>query len=192
MNSGCGARNLRCAMTDPLARIADRLLLLRCQVGDGAAFADLVARHHARLGGYLRALLRNEAAADDALQDVWLAVWRGLPRLQDPDAFVPWALRIARDRAFRELRRRRAPTVAADDTLPAPRAGEFTDDDAAEVRAAIGTLPLAHRDVLLLRYVEGLSYDDIAAVAGVPTGTVRSRLFHAKRLLRGRLQLKET
>ncbi len=175
-------------MSDAVARIADRLLLLRCQVGDPAAFADLVGRHQARLNGYLRALLDNEAATADALQDVWLAVWRGLPHLRDPDAFVAWMLRIARDRAFRELRRRGVPTVPADDTLPAGEAPEFTAEDAAEVRAAVGRLPPMHRDVLLLRYVEGLSYDQIAGVVGVPVGTVRSRLFHAKRLMRDILQ----
>lgn len=153
-------------------------------MGDGAAFAELVAKHQTRLGGYLRALLGDAAAAEDALQDVWLAIWRGLPRLQKPDAFVAWALRIARDRAFRELRRRGVPTVVADETLPAGEPGEFTDEDAAEVRAAVGDLPPAQRDAVLLRYVEGLSYDAIAGVMGVPVGTVRSRLFHAKRLLR--------
>ena len=175
-------------MPDALARIADRLILLRCQVGDPAAFADLVARHQVRLGGYLRALLGHDAAAADALQDVWLAVWRGLPDLRDPDAFVAWALRIARDRAFRELRRRGVPTVPADDRLPAGDPPEFTPDDAEEVRAAVARLPAAYRDVLLLRYAEGLSYDQIAAVAGVPVGTVRSRLFTAKSLARDILQ----
>ena len=65
---------------------------------------------------------------------------------------------------------------------------EFTAEDAAEVRAAVDRLPPLHRDVLLLRYVEGLSYEAIAGVAGVPVGTVRSRLFHAKRMMRDILQ----
>ena len=175
-------------MPDALARITDRVLLLRCQLGDPAAFADLVGRHQARLAGYLRALLGNDAAAADALQDVWLLIWRGLPGLTDPDAFVAWAFTIARGRAFRELRRRGVPTVPADDSLPAGGPPEFTAEDAAEVRAAVGRLPPAHRDVLLLRYVEGLSYEQIAGVVGVPVGTVRSRLFHAKRLMRDILQ----
>lgn len=171
-------------MTDPLAPIADRVLLLRCQAGDPAAFAELVGRRQGRLAGYLRALLGSEAAAADALQDVWPAAWRGLPRLRLAEALVPWLLRVARDRAFRELRRRGLPTVVADESLAAPEADGFTDDDADAVRAAVGRLPPAQRDVLLLRYVEGLNYDAIAAVTGVPVGTVRSRLFHAKRAAR--------
>jgi RNA polymerase sigma-70 factor (ECF subfamily) len=175
-------------MTDDLDRLYERVLLLRCQTGDGAAFAELVARYQARLGGYLRRLL-GEMAAADALQDVWLAVWRGLPGLRDPAAFPAWAFRVARDRAFRELRRRGVPTVPADESIPAAAADDaFTPEDAAGVRAALDRLPVVHRDVLVLRFVEGLSYDQIAAVAGVPVGTVRSRLHHAKRLAREFLQ----
>lgn len=167
-------------MTDDLDRLYERVLLLRCQTGDGAAFAELVARYQPRLGGYLRRLL-GEASATDALQDVWLAVWRGLPGLCNPAAFPAWAFRIARDRAYRELRRRGVPTVPADESIPATAADDFTPEDAAEVRAALDRLPVAHRDVLVLRVVEGLSYDEIAAVVGKPVGTVRSRLHHAKR-----------
>ena len=61
-------------------------------------------------------------------------------------------------------------------------------DDAAEVRAALERLAPAHRDVLVLRYAEGLGYDEIASVVGVPVGTVRSRLWHAKRAARAILQ----
>ena len=81
------------------------------------------------------------------------------------------------------------PTVPADESIPAaPADDDFTPEDAAGVRAAVDRLPVEHRDVLLLRYVEGLSYDEIAAVAGVPVGTVRSRLHHAKRRARELLQ----
>ena len=183
--------NFSFTMPNELAGIAHRVLLLRCQIGDAAAFADLVAQHQGRLRGYLRALLGHDAAAEDALQDVWLAIWRGLPRLKEPDAFVAWALRIARDRAFRELRRRGVATVVVDETLPADEPSEFSAEDAAEVQAAVGVLPTAHRDVVLLRYVEELSYSEIATILQVPVGTVRSRLFHAKRLLHDILKPEE-
>jgi RNA polymerase sigma-70 factor (ECF subfamily) len=179
-------------MTDDLDRLYERVLLLRCQTGDEAAFAELVARYQPRLGGYLCRLLGDGAAAD-ALQDVWLAVWRGLPRLRDPVAFPAWAFRVARDRAFRELRRRGVPTVPADESIPAAAADDdFTPEDAAEVRAALDRLPVVHRDVLVLRFVEGLSYDEIAAVIGKPVGTVRSRIHNAKQALRKLLEREGT
>ncbi|HET6574776.1 MAG TPA: sigma-70 family RNA polymerase sigma factor [Fimbriiglobus sp.] len=179
-------------MTDDLDRLYERVLLLRCQTGDGSAFAELVARYQARLGGYLRRLL-GEAAATDALQDVWLAVWRGLPGLRDPAAFPAWAFRVARDRAFRELRRQGVPTVPADESIPEAAADDdFTAEDAAEVRAALARLPVDHRDVLLLRFIEGLSYDEIAAVVGKPVGTVRSRIHYAKEAMRRQLEREGT
>ena len=153
MNFPPPARNLFGGMTDPLDRIAFRLLILRCQTGDAAAFADLVRQHNDRLAGYLRGLLGRDPA--DALQDVWLAVWRGLPRLADPEAFAGWAFRIARDRAFAELRRKGFKQVPLDDVA----ADEPDEVDAAAVWTAVDTLPPLHRDVLLLRYVEGLSYE---------------------------------
>lgn len=175
-------------MIDDLDRLHQRVLVVRCQAGDEAAFAELVGRYHHRLGGYLRRLVGPVAAAD-ALQDVWLAVWRGLPRLADPAAFPAWAFRIARDRAFRELRRRGVPAVPADESIPAADTDEgLAPEEAAELHAAMDRLPPAHRDVLLLRFAEELSYDEIAAVIGAPVGTVRSRIHYAKRALRELLE----
>jgi RNA polymerase sigma-70 factor (ECF subfamily) len=175
-------------MTDDLDRLHEQVLVLRCQAGDAAAFADLVGRYYHRLGGYLRRLI-GEGEAADALQDVWLAVWRGLPRLADPAAFPAWAFRIARDRAFRELRRRGLPSLPADETIPATDKDEgLAPDEAAGLHAALDRLPPAHRDVLLLRFAEEMGYDQIAAVVGVPVGTVRSRIHYAKRALRELLE----
>lgn len=177
-------------MTDDFDRLYEKVLLLRCQTGDGAAFAELVERYQHRLGGYLRRLIGEDTSAD-ALQDVWLAIWRGLPRLRDVAAFPAWAFRIARDRAFRELRRRGQPTVPADDSIPTTDGGEFTAEDADEIRSHVDSLPPVQQDLLLLRFIEGLSYDEIAGVIGVPAGTVRSRLHHAKRALKAILEMEE-
>jgi RNA polymerase sigma-70 factor (ECF subfamily) len=120
-------------MIDDLDRLYERVLLLRCQTGDHAAFAELIGRYQDRLGGYPRRLLGGPDAAD-ALQDVWLAVWRGLPRLRDPAAFTAWVFRLARDRAFRELRRRGTATIPADESIPAAEPeGELTPEESAAV-----------------------------------------------------------
>src|SRR5437764_12711173 len=87
----------------------ERVLVLRCQAGDEAAFADLVGRYHPRLRYYLRKMLPDPQAVEDAVQDVWLAVFRALPRLADLGAFRPWLYRMARDRVAREFRRRPPP-----------------------------------------------------------------------------------
>src|SRR4051812_7396210 len=93
-------------MTEPLDRIYQRLLVLRCQTGDERAFEELVGRFHDRLRRFVRSLLPDEHTADDVLQDAWLDVWRNIGKLRDGDALESWLFRVARDRAYRVLRRR--------------------------------------------------------------------------------------
>ena len=93
-------------MSDQADRIYERLLVVRAQAGDAAAFAELVERFSPRLRYFLRKLVDGDGA-EDALQDVWLDVVRQLPRLKDPQALVAWLYRIARDRAYGRLRKSR-------------------------------------------------------------------------------------
>lgn len=173
-------------MAEAAERIYARLLVIRCQARDEAAFEELVERYTPRLRYYLRELLGSEPAADDALQDVWLDAFRALPRLADPGAFAAWIYRLARDRAFRELRRSRRwrPLVEEDLCAEASDLEEFTADDARRVHEALALLLPEHREVLVLRFLEQMPYDDIARVVGCRLGTVRSRLHYAKRALK--------
>lgn len=174
-------------MSDDADRIYERLLILRCQAGDESAFAELVGRYAPRVGYYLRKLVGDSLEGDDLLQDVWFDVFKALPGLADPVAFPAWLYRIARNRAFRRLRRRRLPrSPIPDDALGElpDREEEFTADDAAWVHAALDRLPPEHREVLVLRFLEGIPYEDVARIVGCPLGTVKSRIHHAKRGLR--------
>ena len=129
---------------------------------------------------------RRRSAAEDLLQEVWLDVFRGLPRLADPQAFRAWIYRIARDRAFGHLRkskRQEQPLGEIDVPDEAAEEGEFSPEDAARIHAALGDLPLEQREVLVLRFLEEMSYDEIARVTSQPLGTVRSRIHYAKRAL---------
>jgi len=174
-------------MTDRADRVYEQILVLRCQAGDGPAFAELVGRYGARVRYYLRKLVGDTADVDDLLQDVWLDVFRSLPGLADPAAFPAWLYRLARDRAFRRLRRRRPPgrRVAEHELAGlADREDGFTADEAGWVHAALDRLPPEHREVLVLRFLEGMAYEDVARVVGCPLGTVKSRIYHAKRGLR--------
>jgi RNA polymerase sigma-70 factor (ECF subfamily) len=171
-------------MTDGVERLYERVLVLRCQAGDESAFAELVERWTPRLRYYLRRML-DGPDADDALQDVWLDVHRGLGRLSEVAAFPAWLFRLARDRVFRLLRRRKRTEPLLD--LDPPASDDepgFGVEDAARIHAALAGLPHEQREVVVLRFVQEMAYDDIAAVVGVPVGTVRSRLHYAKRALR--------
>jgi RNA polymerase sigma-70 factor (ECF subfamily) len=173
-------------MSDDDDRLYERVLVLRCQARDEAAFEEIVARYTPRLRYYLRKMLGSLQTADDALQEVWLDAFRGIPRLTEPSAFAAWIYRLARDRAFRELRRRRSylPLQDFDVVDEAPSGDEFSGEDAVQIHQALGVLLPEHREVLLLRFIEGMTYEQIAEVVGCQLGTVRSRLHYAKKALR--------
>src|SRR3954447_13053830 len=124
-------------MSDPADRLYERVLVLRCQAGDDAALAELVERYQPRLRYYLRKMLAGAPGAEDAAQDVWYDVVRAVPRLANPGAFRAWLYRIARDRAWRALRRRPPPHRPIDEVDVAANgtAGDFTAGDATRVHA---------------------------------------------------------
>jgi len=175
-------------MTNSADRLYERVVVLRCQAGDDAAFEELVGIYSQRLRYYLRKMLREADRAEDVLQDVWLQVLRGLPRLVDPGAFPAWLYRIARDRAYGELRKARHTHPLEEADLIDESGSDVGVDDAEFVHAALDELAPEHREVLVLRFLEDMSYEDIAQVTGCPLGTVRSRIHYAKRALRCALE----
>ena len=187
-------------VSDAPAKLYDRLLILRCQAGDRAALGELIARYSPGVRCYLRHLA-DAATVDDLLQETWFDAYRKINDLREPQAFAAWLYRIARDKAYRTRRRRRPEaTVAVDDRLAETLAAEddpeeddaFTEEDAEQVRSAMARLPAEHREALVLRFAEGMSYEQIAAVVGRPVGTVRSRIHYAKAALRARLEITRT
>jgi RNA polymerase sigma-70 factor (ECF subfamily) len=173
-------------MTDLPDRLQERVLVIRCQAGDEQAFAEIVHTYGPRLRYFLLKLLTNPHAAEDAAQDVWLDVYRGLVRLREPDAFRTWLYRLARDRAFRLLRKTwPVQTLVEDSDIPcSEESEEFTREDAERIHAALNTLSPEHREVLVLRFIDDLSYEEIGRVTGCRPGTVKSRLHYAKQMLR--------
>jgi RNA polymerase sigma-70 factor, ECF subfamily len=169
-------------MTDAADRLHEQLLVLRCQAGDEDAFEELVARYHPRLQYYLRRILPRPDHADDVLQEVWLAVYRALPRLADPAALAAWLYRIARDKSSVQWRVR-PPEIVLDvlDLVEEPfQNNEFRQEDAQEIHASLDQLNPEQREILVLRFLEDMTYEQIAQVTGCPIGTVRSRLYYAK------------
>jgi RNA polymerase sigma-70 factor (ECF subfamily) len=176
-------------MIDRAEQLYERVLVLRCQTGDDAAFAELVGHYSPRLRYYLRKMLDDPQTAEDALQEVWLDVFRSVARLADPAALPAWLYRIARDRAWRVLRKRRPKTSSLDEEMLTDAKDDgFSAEDAARIHAGLGTLPPEQREVLVLRFLEEMSYEEIATVVGCQLGTVRSRIYYAKRALRRALE----
>ncbi len=175
---------------DPIEAARQRTLILRCQIGSRSALEELYLTYNRPLGYYLRQLL-NRDDNEEVQQEVWLAVIRRIGRLRTPEAFVVWLYQIARRKAINRLANRHAfvsldtedSEIAVDEPEP-----KFTADDAARVHGAMAQLSTAHREVLVLRFMEDLSYQQIAAVICCEVGTVRSRLHHAKLSLRHHLE----
>jgi len=171
-----------------VGRVSDIDLVTAAQAGDVAGLGTLLARHRAGMTAVALSILGSGPDAEDAVQDAALVALRRIGELRDPGAAGPWLRAVTRNRCLARLRATRPLPVAE---LPALAAGDPTPDQALDrtatrdwVRQALDTLSEPLRLVTVLRYfTEASSYEQIAAVCGVPVGTVRSRLSHA----RGRL-----
>lgn len=166
--------------------LLDELLAVRCQLGERAAFDELIDRWHAPLWGYVRRLLGDGDMAAEVLQEAWIRVLRGLPALREPSRLRGWLFTIARRTAMDRLRIKYSepPSASIDDV---DVAGAEEPDPAHDIEAMqqeLARMPLVEREVLVLFYLEELTLDQIAEVLGVPPGTVKSRLFRARRMLR--------
>ncbi|MEM6796382.1 MAG: RNA polymerase sigma factor [Acidobacteriota bacterium] len=175
--------------------LREHLLVLRAQLGSRDAFRSLFESYQPRLLYYLRRRL-GPAEAEDVLQEVWMTVLQKITRLQNPRAFKAWIYRIAHHRAI-SSRRRQRDELSLDalpeglDPTPARAVDEaeqaFAGFPLEEVLRQLDLLAPSHREVLTLRFLEELSYAEIAEVLGRSLGTVRSRLHYAKKTLQERL-----
>ena len=174
----------------PRETLEDELLAIRCQLGEPAAFDALIERWHEPLWKYVRRLTGDEDAAGETVQEVWLRILRGIARLRDPSRIRSWIFGIARRTVMDRLRDKYAEPARVD-VDPAEVAGPEASDDQAEaiglMHEELAALPMIERDVLVLFYLRELSLGELADVLAVPIGTVKSRLFRARRMLRQEL-----
>lgn len=177
-------------------REVDQQLVERAQSGDKHAFELLVAKYQRRLGRLISRFVRDAAEAEDVTQDAFIKAYRALPAFRGDSAFYTWLYRIGINTAKNHLLAlgRHAPTSTHFD---AEEAEDFEDASllhevatpenelmskqvVAVVNSSLQQLPDDLRMALTLREIEGLSYEEIAAVMNCPIGTVRSRIFRAR------------
>jgi RNA polymerase sigma factor (sigma-70 family) len=157
-------------------------VVVRAQLGEREAVAELVRGWHEPVWGYVRRMLGRDDVADDVSQEVWLAVVRGLPRLKEPERFAAWLFTIARRSVVNQLRGQYAEhpqPLSYDEPDPADQVVDRVD-----VRRLVDKVPVVEREVLVLFHLEDLSLEECAEVLAVPVGTVKSRLHRARRMLR--------
>ena len=170
-----------------------RALVEAAQHGDRGAFEELVARVLDRCYVTAAQILRDPAAAEDAVQEAMIRAWRDLPTLRDPDRFEGWLRRLLVHACYdqaRTVRRHRNVAIAlvgaVGDAIP-DQADTVIDRDTVE--RVLARLSPAHRAAIVLRHVLGLAVPEVADAMGIPLGTAKSRLHHAERALRAVVEL---
>lgn len=176
----------------------DAALVEAARGGDRDAFGDLVGRYQDRLFNTMLRIAGNRDDAADAVQDAFVQAYVKLESFRGESQFFTWLYRIAMNVALTRRRRRRpamsldaAKEAAGDEPMdhaPSPDDRLQADERAEQVHAALAELGDQHRKILVLREMEGCSYEAIAEILELPVGTVRSRLFRARLQLRDRLR----
>jgi len=179
----------------------DITLVQRVRTGDQRAFKLLVERYQRKVYSVALGMLRNQEDARDVAQEAFVRVYRYLPFFKGDASFYTWLYRIVNNLCIDILRKRGATKgithiefdeAVKRDTAEAqigalgsmlgtnPQKSALRRELAEKINEAINDIPEAHRQILLLREVEGMSYDDLARTLNIKKGTVMSRLFHAR------------
>jgi len=167
---------------------SDADVLRQIALGDAAAMRTFYDRYHARLHGFLRGKGASPDEADDAIHDTMLAVWRTADRYEGSGKAQSWLFSIARNK-FIDRTRKTAKVSFVDevpdcmDDAANPEDVAMAASDAERVKRCLENLKQDHRTVLRLLFYEDLSVAEVSEIEGVPEGTVKSRIFHAKRLM---------
>lgn len=163
--------------------VIDRLLVARAQSGEEAAFTFLVRRWNPKLVGFCYKLSGNADAARDIAQETWVAVVRGLKKLDDPARFRGWLYRIATNKAadhIRALQRNRRKENEMGQMAAITETRNDGPEEGLALKTLIDRLAPERKALLILFYVEGLSLAELAEVFEAPTGTIKSRLHSAR------------
>ncbi|HOG92393.1 MAG TPA: sigma-70 family RNA polymerase sigma factor [Opitutaceae bacterium] len=185
----------------------DQLLVARFKDGDEGAYNEMVSRYWGRIYAMVHQLLRNQQDAEEVTQDAFIRAHRGLANFRGESAFSTWlyqiATNLARNRYWYWWRRKRDHTVSFDqpvggenettlaEIIPAevetPGDATVTQEFVGRIAAGMEKLNPKHREILILRNVKNLSYEEIADILGISVGTVKSRIARARENLRAQL-----
>jgi RNA polymerase sigma-70 factor (ECF subfamily) len=182
----------------------DALLIERCQSGDYTAFDELITVYRGKIYAMIFNMIRNDADAWDLSQDVFIKAWKALSKFEGRSAFYTWLYRIAHNVTYDWMRKKKIEGAGEfnDEMLNEAEPGALTspkvldspdqnlqrDELRNKITIAINSLSKDHREVILLKEVEGLSYQEIAESIGSSIGTVMSRLYYARKKLQETLK----
>ena len=169
-------------------QLSDRLIIERCAGGDCESFRLLYRRFERRVRSTLLRLVGAEHL-DDLTQEVFVRIWKGLPKVKQPEYLSTWIYRITMNVAFdsrKELAkdRERAANLSMICPAPAQLAAPQGLDNREIVQKGLASLSFEHRSILILHDLEDVPQEEIGSIMGIPTGTVKSRLFYARKAMR--------
>ncbi len=164
-------------------------LLVRIRLGDEAAFAELYRIYTPRIMAFAERLMNaSPDQVEDVVQDTWLSVFKGLPRLSSDAKFKSWLFRIARDHIFNRYRIQRRTPEMEEVSEEVIAAAPDLSIDLETIWHGLAELAPEQSEALMLHYIEGFSYEEIAELTRARIGTVRSRIFYGKEALRQKLE----
>ena len=166
-------------------------IIARARRGDADAFEQLVEAYRNQVFRLALRMCGNEADADEVAQEAFLSAWKGLPNFRGESRFSTWLYQLTTHAAIDLMRREKRQAAAEDidgitaaDDRPSPQQQAERAETRREVRSALMQLPEEYRQVLLLRFMQELSYEEIGQALKLPAGTVKSRLNRAKAQLK--------
>jgi RNA polymerase sigma-70 factor (ECF subfamily) len=164
----------------------DLKAIQKCNAGDADAFTYLVRKYQAEAIGHAVAILGNLEDARDAVQDAFLITYKSLKRFDPSRKFYPWLYTILRNRCFKmlESRQKQTATTVSEVELLAQPAKNSSNVKLAVVERVLHELSPEDRELLTLKYLDGLRYNELAERFGVPEGTIMSRLYYARERFR--------
>lgn len=164
----------------------DAEAIKRCQEGDREGFRHLVERYQKRAVAHAVAILFNRDDAEDAVQEAFIDAYKAIGTFDTSRTFYQWFYVLLRNRCYKTTARRR-PTESLDESLLVASQPGIADDTKFALEKALHSLTREEREIVLLKYFSGLSYDELATHLQIPRGTVMSRLFYARQRLQGKL-----
>lgn len=168
----------------------DSAAIKRCKSGDKDAFRYLVERYQTEAMGHALAILGDREDALDVVQEAFIDAYQALARFDLSREFYPWFYTILRNRCFKLLvTRRKTLVLSVDESLILMPVSDVPPEDRLALERALLELSTAERELLTLKHLDGLSYNELAKRLDIPKGTVMSRLFHARKHLREKLIL---
>jgi RNA polymerase sigma-70 factor, ECF subfamily len=164
----------------------DSRAIRECQDGETSAFRILVERYQKQAVGHAVAILFNREDALDAVQEAFIDAFKAINSFDSARAFYPWFYVLLRNRCYK-MRTRNRETESIDETeILAPQPG-LRREESIGLERALGSLPPEDRELITLKYLDGLSYQELADHLQIPQGTVMSRLFYVRRQLQRKL-----